>query len=247
MLNSRLALYPCRVARGIMGVFPSSVHVFCGLGESLRPVLQEYGVPGPRLMMWLWLKWVFSIGYLGSTLEIGCCSFTSKGASWGLIRMLLGAFPWRFSGHVQLIGDPGVDPEHAGEIIYLIWPGNASGSPRRSWKMLLGRGASGLPCLVCCHCDPAPDKQKKMDGWMDGWTGMRVVIDLLIKLSARQQIIIFFSQNVELLFKSGNKWQVWLFWQNEKQVFRSRVMWVEGAGNVERWEGKIPLKWLLLI
>jgi len=35
-------------------------------------------------------------------------------------------------GHVRLGGDPGADPEPAGGIIYLIWPGNASGSPRRN-------------------------------------------------------------------------------------------------------------------
>ncbi len=62
-----------------------------------------------------------------------------------LIRMPP-AFLWRFSGHVQLAKVPGVDPEHAGGITYLIWPGNASGSPQRSWKALLGRGTSGLLC-----------------------------------------------------------------------------------------------------
>lgn len=49
-----------------------------------------------------------------------CYSFVSKGASWGLIRMpfwapSFGSCP----GHVQLVGDPWVDQEHAGEIIYL--------------------------------------------------------------------------------------------------------------------------------
>jgi len=34
--------------------------------------------------------------------------------------------------------------------------------------VLLGRRESGGPCLACCHCDPAPDKRKKIDGWMDG-------------------------------------------------------------------------------
>ncbi len=72
-------------------------------------------------------------------------------------------------GHVQLAGEPGLDPEHTRGIIYLIWPGNASGSPWRSWKALLGRGVSGLPYLACCLRDPAPDKQNKMDGWMNGW------------------------------------------------------------------------------
>ncbi len=59
---------------------------------------------------------------------------------------------------------PGADPQHAGGITYLIWPGNTSGSPQRSWKELLGRRTSGLLCWACCHHDPAPDKQKKMDG-----------------------------------------------------------------------------------
>ena len=44
-----------------------------------------------------------------------------KKASWGgsdiWSRCLLGAFPWSFSGPVELVGDPGVDAEHAGEII----------------------------------------------------------------------------------------------------------------------------------
>ncbi len=53
-----------------------------------------------------------------------------------LIRILLDAFLWRFSGHTQLVGDPGLDPEHPGEILCLIWFGNASGSPRGSWEML---------------------------------------------------------------------------------------------------------------
>ena len=49
----------------------------------------------------------------------------------------------------------------------LGWPGNASGSPGKSWTKWLGRGKSGLPCLGCCPRDPTPDKRKKMDGWMD--------------------------------------------------------------------------------
>ena len=44
----------------------------------------------------------------------------------------MGAFLLRFSRHVEPVGDPGVDPEHAGEIICLICLGNAWGSPRRS-------------------------------------------------------------------------------------------------------------------
>ena len=33
----------------------------------------------------------------------------------------MGVFHWTFSWHGQLGGDPCVDPEPAGEIIYLIW------------------------------------------------------------------------------------------------------------------------------
>ncbi|KAI3364221.1 hypothetical protein L3Q82_011021 [Scortum barcoo] len=42
------------------------------------------------------------------------------------------SFLWRFSGHVQQVRNPRAAPEHAGGITYLIWFGNASGSPRRS-------------------------------------------------------------------------------------------------------------------
>lgn len=58
---------------------------------------------------------------------------------------------------------PSADPEHAGGIIYLIWHGNISGSPMRSWKTLLGRGTSGWTRLNCC-CDRTLDKQQKI-GW----------------------------------------------------------------------------------
>jgi len=56
-------------------------------------------------------------------------------------------------GHVQLGGDPGADPEPAGGIIYLIWPGNTSGSggAGEHW-----RTTSGGPCLTCCHHNPGP-------------------------------------------------------------------------------------------
>lgn len=69
-----------------------------------------------------------------------------------LIRILQGAFLWRFSRHVLLVGDPGVDPELARGIIYLIWNGNATGSSRRSWKT--------------CFCW-GPTRMRGR-GWMDG-------------------------------------------------------------------------------
>lgn len=36
-------------------------------------------------------------------------------------------------------GDPGADLEPAGGITYPVLPGSASGSPRNSWKIWLGR------------------------------------------------------------------------------------------------------------
>jgi len=51
------------------------------------------------------------------------------------------------------------------QIISPCWPGNASGSPRRKWLMLLRKGRSGALCWNCCPHDP--DKLLKME-WMDG-------------------------------------------------------------------------------
>ncbi len=47
----------------------------------------------------------------------------------------------------------------------LCLPMNASVFPRRSKRKCLGREKSGHLCLDCCPRDPAPDKQKIMDGY----------------------------------------------------------------------------------
>lgn len=52
----------------------------------------------------------------------------------------------------------GVDPELAGGLHIssgLETPQDPPG----------GAGTSGIPCLICCHCEPTPDKRDKMDGW----------------------------------------------------------------------------------
>lgn len=54
------------------------------------------------------------------------------------------ASSWKSSRHIQLGGDPGVDPELDGGIMHPIWYGNASGSPRKTWKMFLVEGEGGL-------------------------------------------------------------------------------------------------------
>lgn len=44
-----------------------------------------------------------------------------------------------------MVGDPGIDSEHSGVIIYLISIMNTLGSPQRSWQKLLGRRMPELP------------------------------------------------------------------------------------------------------
>ncbi|CAM4549683.1 unnamed protein product [Leuciscus chuanchicus] len=83
---------------------------------------------------------------------------------WHLFRMPPGRLPGKVFRACPKAGSPGEDLGHAGWTMSPGWPGNASGSPRKSWRKCLGRGKSGHPCLDCCPCNPAPDKRKKMDG-----------------------------------------------------------------------------------
>ncbi len=71
-----------------------------------------------------------------------------------LVRMPPGRLPSRFSSHIQLGRHPRVDPKLAGGIMYVIWPGNASASPRRSWRGLLGWKMSWVPNWACCPPRP---------------------------------------------------------------------------------------------
>lgn len=59
-------------------------------------------------------------------------------------------------------GDPELDPEPTEEIMHLTLPGNASVSPSKDWKVLLGRWVSGIPCLACCHYN-----LRMIDWWID--------------------------------------------------------------------------------
>lgn len=70
-------------------------------------------------------------------------------------------------GGVQPLGDPRVNPEHTGGILYLIQPINTSVSPRRSWKTFLGRDIYTLLSLLPLRL------RKWMVGWMDGWLMMK--------------------------------------------------------------------------
>lgn len=91
------------------------------------------------------------------------CSFHSKHTALSYMHFM--TFLWRFSEHDKLGGDPGADSELTGGITYFFWPRNALGSPRRSWKPLLGRGMSEIPWIACCHRDLTLHKQK-MHGWI---------------------------------------------------------------------------------
>lgn len=65
----------------------------------------------------------------------------------GLIRMSHKNISlWTYSLNSQLEEDPWANPEHTGGITYPIWPGKASGSPKRSQSTWLGRRT--LPCLL---------------------------------------------------------------------------------------------------
>lgn len=67
------------------------------------------------------LKLFSSTGWLDSHSEE-----LQKGANLRVSGCLLGGFHWRISRPNQLVGDSRTNPEHAGEMIYLIWPGNAA-------------------------------------------------------------------------------------------------------------------------
>lgn len=72
-------------------------------------------------------------------MEDNRCSSVSKGASLSIwLGCIFGASLWKFSGHAQLGGDPGVDPEPCGAIIYFVWRGNASGSPQEGLERVAG-------------------------------------------------------------------------------------------------------------
>ena len=59
-------------------------------------------------------------------------------------------------------------PQNLLETLHIkIWHRNAL-KLRRSWKVLLERGMSGIHCLPCCHSDLIQDKWKN-NGWMVSW------------------------------------------------------------------------------
>lgn len=65
--------------------------------------------------------------------------------------------------HPQLGGHPGVHPKLSVQMIYFVWPGNASGFPRGNWKVLI-REEDIWDTLACCPHDQTSDNHKTMEG-----------------------------------------------------------------------------------
>ena len=117
-----------------------------------------------HLLMWnLGLSWVFQYTSMKLELHLWPIQSPNNQSPPGL-PLITDPFGG-FSG-LSNLEEPRADPELTGGILYPIWPGNASGSPRRSWRGGLGREMSGFPSWTCCLCDPTSDKRKMMDGWI---------------------------------------------------------------------------------
>ena len=55
------------------------------------------------------------------------------------------------------------------EVLYILSSLETPEDPRRSWRVLLGRGMSGFSSWTCCLCDLILDKRGKKNVWMDRW------------------------------------------------------------------------------
>lgn len=174
---------------GLQGVFPTSPHVLCGLGDRvllgvLWRVLQEYRVPDTlqkairslidytRSFVCILSQWSLASG----NLEMRCFSFVSKWASWGGSSWtpLTGCF----FRPAQLWSDPAGRSGHAGRVMSPKWPGNTSKSPRMTWEMSQVKGKSGLIFWSSYYHNATPNKQRKIDGWIEV---ILIIINLQIK------------------------------------------------------------------
>lgn len=154
-------------------------------------------------------------------LKRASCGGTAIWLQWPLNAFLLGSIQ-----HVQLEGEPGAEPKHAGEIIYPIWPGNISGPLQ-------------LPC-VPLQLGPG---QVKMNEWNSlsvsllkdshAWTGFNYMLFCLKSLifpptSFKQQLSVFMFKK-----KKGQAWFTshQLSVTNEGftccAVFEHRAQWYE--------------------
>lgn len=85
-----------------------------------------------------------------------------------LVRMPPGHLPREVSWLVQLGEDLREGPEAGGEILPPLWPAIAWGCPGQSWPVWPRKTKSGAHCLSCYPHDQISDKQKWMNGWMNG-------------------------------------------------------------------------------
>ena len=102
---------------------------------------------------------------------------------------LLSNSHWRFSGHVTLAG-------------------NTSGSLRRDKEALLGRETTGIPCLICCHCNQN-SREVLENGWMEKQE-FKNHFDIMQKWLTNSQLV-FKDSESQYIPRSGGWWSVtWL-------------------------------------
>ncbi len=106
--------------------------------------------------------------------------------------------PLWYSGNMQLVERPWGRPRTRWRDIYPVCPGNASGSPGRSWRTWLGKRTSELLFLVCCTAAPWPGVDSWREGWMDGW----FVLDELLFWTTAAWIIpsVLYNEHSRLVF-----------------------------------------------
>lgn len=126
--------------------------------------------------------WVSSLGWLGSALEIEWGARSRAAALPCLKERLCIWFGCILVASLYLK----VDPEPAGEIIYLVWPGNISWSPRSTLNVFLISRITRITCLACCH---SKSSGKRL--WRSQWKHADTE-----KNNLRQSITFYFTETV---------------------------------------------------
>lgn len=125
---------------------------------------------------------VSSLGWLGSALEIEWGARSRAAALPCLKERLCIWFGCILVASLYLK----VDPEPAGEIIYLVWPGNISWSPRSTLNVFLISRITRITCLACCH---SKSSGKRL--WRSQWKHADTE-----KNNLRQSITFYFTETV---------------------------------------------------
>ncbi|PWA30265.1 hypothetical protein CCH79_00020260 [Gambusia affinis] len=154
-------LYTLSRSWRVLGVRPTSLHVFCGLGEGVRPcpsgspvgVLQEYGVPGSLIRADRCQSLVHIAGSKSGSFPNLWTSQGVEGIRFGGLRIksLL------FADDVVLLASSGRD-------LQLLLERFAAECEAAG--MAISASKSEGPFWSCYPRDPTPDKVEE-NGWMD--------------------------------------------------------------------------------